>query len=150
VELDDPLVALVLIDLKKSSLISSNIDMSLWDKHENFESLFSEHWMYSYEAYVNGEVSTSEKYINKSNFFKALETYSVRFYDSSLQIEIEPFESLEDEFNIKVAKAINEIKAKLKVIQEKGVNSEKIETIKELVEDLSFDENLTLGNVGYF
>lgn len=150
VEMDDPLVSLVIKDMQRINLINSNINTTLWNRHETFESLFSEHWIYAYETYVNGEVSTQDRYINRSTFYKALETNSVRFYDSTRQIEVEAFESFEDEISTKIVKVINEIKNRLSQLEEQRGNIEVLEDIEELIEELNTaNENLE-GKNGYF
>lgn len=148
--MDDPLIALVINDMISQNLISSKIDRSIWKQHESFEGLFSEHWIYAYEAYVRNDVITDEKYLNKSDFYKALETNNIRFYDPNKQIEITEFEPFEDEINNKIIQTINDIKNKLAKIEKFDNEFELLQSITENVKELNKANDIIFGGKGYF
>ena len=82
-QVDDPVVALLALDLKISGL-GDAVDTSLWSSHMRGDQLFSENWLLAYEAYVKGWLPSADgsDYINSDPFFSLLSKYSVEFYDT--------------------------------------------------------------------
>ena len=131
--MDNPLVAIVIIDMINNNLVSPNLDFSEWREYENADSLMSEYWMYSYEAYVQGFKDTDERYVNQNQFFKALESECIRFYDTNLQVHVNSFEEFDDELQIKTIKSIQEVNRRLKAIEEARIEG-----------DTELEENLVI------
>jgi hypothetical protein len=68
-EMDDPFVALLMLDLREQRLATS-VAESKWASFMNAESLYSEHWMLAYEAARRGWISGIDvDYIEDDLFF---------------------------------------------------------------------------------
>jgi hypothetical protein len=82
-QMDDPVVALLALDLKSSGL-GDGVDGSLWSSHMRGDQLYSENWLLAYEAYVKGWLPSADgsDYINSDPFFSILSRWGVEFYDT--------------------------------------------------------------------
>jgi len=81
---DDPIVALLALDLRANGLADS-LDPTLWSKHMNAESLYTENWMLAYDAYRKGWLPSvnGSDYVAADQFFSILASNKVEFYDTS-------------------------------------------------------------------
>jgi hypothetical protein len=82
-QMDDPVVALLALDLKTSGF-GDAVDPSLWSSHMRRDQLFSENWLLAYEAYVKGWLPSVDgsDYVGSDPFFGVLSGYGVEFYDT--------------------------------------------------------------------
>jgi hypothetical protein len=80
---DDPIVALISLDLRDNGL-ADGLDTSLWFSHMHVEHLYSENWLLTYEAYVKGWLPSTDgsNYVNADPFFGLLSSNDVEFYDT--------------------------------------------------------------------
>jgi hypothetical protein len=80
-KLDDDIVALVALDMQEQGLLPS-LNASLWASRMTAESLYSEHWLMAYEAYVKGWLPSVDgtDYVADDPFFSILQDGGVRFY----------------------------------------------------------------------
>lgn len=80
---DDPLVALLAIDLKTQGLADS-VDTSLWSRYMSADHLYSENWMLAYEALIKGWLPSlgGSDYVATDPFFGILSKHGVEFYDT--------------------------------------------------------------------
>jgi hypothetical protein len=80
---DDPIVALLALDLRASGL-ADTLETSLWASHMQADHLYSENWLLAYEAYVHEWLPGVDKsnYIASDGFFGTLSKNEVAFYDT--------------------------------------------------------------------
>lgn len=146
VEIENPLVAIIVTDMIEYNLLNRNLNQPVWKNHETFDDLYGEYWLYAYEAYRRGWISTQEKYINGCTFYKALETFNVYFYDNNRQIEINDFEEFEDELLLKMHKKVQELQVKIAEIKP---SDPEVNTTKNIFEDLSEALDLIYSDTDY-
>jgi hypothetical protein len=82
-QVDDPIVALLALDLNANALTDS-LDVSLWSKHMQADQLYSENWLLAYEAHKKGWLPSIDgsDYIANDSFFGILSQLGVEFYDT--------------------------------------------------------------------
>jgi hypothetical protein len=82
-QLDDPIVALLSLDLQSSGLADA-LDSSLWAQHMRSEHLYSENWLLAYEAVRKGWLNSVDgtDYIAGDDFFGRIADLEVEFYDT--------------------------------------------------------------------
>jgi hypothetical protein len=80
---DDPLVALLALDLKDSGF-AEGLDTSLWASHMQAEHLYTENWILAYEAHIRGWLPSLDgpDYVAADGFFGILSKNGVMFYDT--------------------------------------------------------------------
>ncbi len=80
---DDPVVALLALDLKFAGL-ADRLDTSLWSTHMQADNLYSENWLLAYEAYVKGWLPSLDgsDYVAADGFFGILSKNGIEFYDT--------------------------------------------------------------------
>jgi Reverse transcriptase (RNA-dependent DNA polymerase) len=80
--LDDPVVAIVALDLRENGLIT-NIDTSKWNNNMTGEDLYSASWLLAYEARVRDWLPSKngDDYIAADPFFSEIHAFDVHFYD---------------------------------------------------------------------
>jgi hypothetical protein len=85
VMMDDDIVALVALDLLDSGLFPT-IPMARWRQLLRSESLYSEHWLFAYEAVEQGWLSARSDYVGNDPVFTILRNHNVRFYNSGVPL----------------------------------------------------------------
>lgn len=87
--IDDPIVAIVFLDINNKGLVPKKVDFSVWKKHMQSSELYSEFWILTYEAYVKGWLpsKSGKDYISKDPFFGFLKSNNVSFYEDSITHE---------------------------------------------------------------
>ena len=82
-QLDDPIVALLSLDLRSSGLAGA-LDSSLWAQHMQAQHLYSENWLLAYEALRKGWLNSVDgsDYIAADDFFGQIAALQVDFYDT--------------------------------------------------------------------
>ena len=95
IEIDDDIVALVALDLRSRGLAQFS-SPPLWQSRMDAASLYSEHWLLSYEALRKGWLPSTNgvNYVANDSFFGILNTHAVNFYDPS-GIAGQPFSAYE-------------------------------------------------------
>jgi hypothetical protein len=80
--LDDPVVAIVALDLRDRGLIST-LDTSKWDNSMTGDDLYSAGWLISYEARIKDWLPSKngDDYIGADPFFSDLRRLDIYFYD---------------------------------------------------------------------
>jgi hypothetical protein len=78
--MEDPIVALVALDLRASGL-ASGLDTAHWAPLIAPEHLYGEHWLLAYEAVQKGWAQPQNNYVAADPFFGALLTSGVTFYE---------------------------------------------------------------------
>jgi hypothetical protein len=82
-KMDNPIIVLLALDLRKRGLISSSVDDEGWKKYLVKEQLYDDHWLLAYEAVIKEWIKPSKDYLEEDPFFKALKDNKVSFYDSA-------------------------------------------------------------------
>jgi hypothetical protein len=79
----DDIVALVALDMQAEGLLPK-FDSPLWKSRMKADHLYSEHWLLSYEAYVQGWLPSvgGKNYVVADPFFSMLAKAGVRFYNA--------------------------------------------------------------------
>jgi hypothetical protein len=82
-QVDDPIVALLAVDLRAEGLADA-LNTSAWVKYMHADHLYSENWMLTYEAAVKGWLDplNGDDYIGNDSFFSILRNNGVQFYDT--------------------------------------------------------------------
>lgn len=80
---DDPVVALLALDLRSEGL-ADDLDLALWATHMEADQLYSENWLLAYEAFVKDWLPSTDgsDYVSADNFFAILRKSGVEFYDT--------------------------------------------------------------------
>ena len=80
---DDPIVALLSLDLRANGL-TMKLDPALWSQHMEASHLYSENWLIAYEALQKGWLPPKDgtDYVAADDFFGHLAAYDVEFYDT--------------------------------------------------------------------
>jgi hypothetical protein len=99
-QMDDDIVALVLLDLNSRGL-AANLNSQLWASRMNGSELYSDHWLLAYEALRKAWLPSSDgvNYIVNDPFFSILNQYNVSFYDQYTAATGEEFQ-YEDDANV--------------------------------------------------
>lgn len=85
---EDYISQIICLDLIKNKLtIGGRVSLSNVTTNLNADDLFSEKWLFTYEAVVQGWLTPSRNIIQGNKYFKLLFDHSVMFYDSTKQIE---------------------------------------------------------------
>ncbi len=82
IEMDDDIVALAALDLRSRNLLPFS-SCPLWQSRMGSASLYSEHWLLSYEASVQQWLPGNKglDHVAMDSFFSILQKNNVRFYD---------------------------------------------------------------------
>lgn len=80
---DNPIVSLIILDMRNIGLIRNNIDDETWSKYLVKEQLYDDHWLLTYEAIIKGWLSSSENFIDEDPFFGLLKDNNVSFYNGA-------------------------------------------------------------------
>lgn len=83
-KLDNPIVVLLILDLRDHELISQKIDESRWKRFMVKDQLYDDHWLLAYEVMLKGWIPISKDYLESDPFFKALKDDNVSFYDTTI------------------------------------------------------------------
>ncbi|MEI7884628.1 MAG: RNA-directed DNA polymerase [Clostridia bacterium] len=143
VKVDNPLVAVMVKHMQDEKLISKTLNKSVWTEHENNDDLYSEYWIYTYEALQRDWLKTSNKFQIQCTFFKALETYDVTFFEPNNQINLESFVDFDDD-KIKCLKDLIELTRTL--IKNGTASHEELEKVEHaLVESIG----VKFGDIEY-
>jgi len=80
-QIDDPLVALMILYLEEVGFIKIDVDHEIWQSHMRSEDLYTDKWIMIYEAYVRNWLKFIEEgdSIQKNQFFNLLKENGVRF-----------------------------------------------------------------------
>ncbi len=81
--MDNPVIVLLILDLRELGLISPSIDDKKWKRYLVKEQLYDDHWLLAYEAVIKEWIKPCHNYIEDDPFFKALGDSDVSFYDSA-------------------------------------------------------------------
>jgi Reverse transcriptase (RNA-dependent DNA polymerase) len=77
--MDDPLVALISLDLRDIGLLDG-VDTSQWERSMRAENLFAGQWLLAYEALKRGWLQSAEgNYLLSAQFFTVLDSLDVYF-----------------------------------------------------------------------
>ena len=82
-KLDNPVVVLLILDLRDKGLIADTINETFWKKFLVKEQLYDDHWLFAYEALIKGWLTVSNDYIEEDPFFKLLKDENISFYEST-------------------------------------------------------------------
>jgi hypothetical protein len=88
---DDDIVGLAALDLHNQNLLPyPQRGFALWESYMNPGELYSDHWLLTYEAYVQGWLVSANgtDYVAADPYFKILQEHAVRFFDNSEDIEV--------------------------------------------------------------
>ncbi|MFA5295452.1 MAG: RNA-directed DNA polymerase [Methanoregulaceae archaeon] len=83
-KIDNPIVVLLILDLRNKELISDEINDAVWKKFLVKEQLYDDHWLLAYEALKKEWLPVSDDYIEDDPFFKELKENDVSFYDPTI------------------------------------------------------------------
>jgi len=85
-ESEDPIVALISLDLMEDGLISTRINTRNWEQYMRSKELYDSHWLLAYEALVKDWLPSAEgiDYIKEDPFFSILQDNDVQFYDKTI------------------------------------------------------------------
>jgi len=87
---DDDIVALVALELRENGLLPTpDNQFALWSGYMTAEHLYSDHWLLAYEAFEQGWLPAlnNTDYTVVDPYFQILKKHSVRFYDTSAEVE---------------------------------------------------------------
>lgn len=98
--IEDSIVALITLDLYHSGMIR-NLNTNIWESLVTKESLYSTHWLLSYEAIRNGWINTEDgmQWLEEDKFFKLLVDNDIKFYNSEEQVIPVEVELSEEQVN---------------------------------------------------
>jgi len=82
-KLDNPIVVLLILDLREKDLISDKIKETNWKKFLVKEQLYDDHWLLAYEALKKEWLPASNDYIEDDPFFKMLKDNDISFYNTT-------------------------------------------------------------------
>lgn len=93
----DVISIIIALDLKAEGMIPDSIDMSEILLEINLDGLLNEWWLLSYESVKKGWIIPTDKdMLNKSAYFKKIDSEGIEFYDSSRQLKGLIFEKEDD------------------------------------------------------
>lgn len=83
---EDPIVALIALDLREDGLISQDIDTTKWEQYMHSSELYDTRWLLSYEAFIKNWLPSIDgsDYIASDPFFSILKNENVQFYDKTI------------------------------------------------------------------
>jgi hypothetical protein len=87
---DDDIVALVALELHDNGLLPTpDTSFQLWSDYMSAEHLYSDHWLLAYEALEHGWLPSRDglDYVAADAYFQLLKQHSVKFYDTSADVE---------------------------------------------------------------
>lgn len=85
---EDYVSRLICLDIHSRNLIkNNNISLNYYSSRLNTDDLFSEKWLYTYEAIVQNWLIPKRQIIQGHKYFELLKNQGVRFYDSNRQID---------------------------------------------------------------
>jgi hypothetical protein len=87
---DDDIVALVALELFANNLLPLPEDgFQLWSEYMTAQNLYSDHWLLAYEALEQGWLPSRDgsDYVAADPYFQLLKKHSVKFYDTSADVE---------------------------------------------------------------
>ena len=84
-EIENPFIALLVLDAQRQDFISSTYKFSLWESLMTPAELKTSNWLLAYEALVKGWLpsATGVDYVSSDDGFKYLQAQNVRFYDTN-------------------------------------------------------------------
>lgn len=85
---DNPIVALIALDLEQAGLINGKIEKDLWKQRLIAEGLYDRNWLLVYEASIKGWLSSNSTvdFIKDDPFFAKLRENNISFYDAERQL----------------------------------------------------------------
>jgi hypothetical protein len=89
-KVDDDIVALAALDLHSEGFLPAPIDgFEIWSSYMTAESLYSEHWLLVYEAYVQNWLPSlaGTDFVAADPYFSILQRGGVRFFDTTADVE---------------------------------------------------------------
>jgi hypothetical protein len=87
---DDDIVALVALELHANGLLPQpQHGFQLWSRCMSAQHLYSDHWLLAYEALEQRWLPSLDgtDYVAADPYFQLLKKYSVKFYDTSADVE---------------------------------------------------------------
>lgn len=85
--IDQPIVALLCLDLNSRGLLPKKSQFDLWATHSTGHDLYTEFWLLAYEASMKGWLPGKRTtHIARDPFFSILKNNSVSFYDETFAI----------------------------------------------------------------
>ena len=83
---EDPIVALISLDLRDEGLIPQDLDTTKWEFYMRSSELYETHWLLAYEAIIKNWLPSIDgtDYIAKDPFFSILQNENVQFYDKTI------------------------------------------------------------------
>jgi hypothetical protein len=87
---DDDIVALVALELHDNGLLPiPENGFRLWSDYMTAQHLYSDHWLLAYEALEQGWLPSRDgaDYVAADDYFQLLKKHSVKFYDTSADVE---------------------------------------------------------------
>lgn len=92
-EIDDPVVALLVLDARERGLCSKTLNFKRWMQYLDGASLYQEHWRLAYEAAVKGWPSyhAASSYVAQDTLFRDLQQQGVTFYDPKADVKVSDF-----------------------------------------------------------
>lgn len=93
IETEDPLVLLMILDLKNKEIIKSKLDESKFKKFILKENLYNEYWILAYEIHIKKWIhfEDSENYLKTEPFYTNLYEKQVSFYNDDYQMLLYEF-----------------------------------------------------------
>ncbi len=91
-KIDDPIVALVVLDIQSENLTRRRMDTSVWQQSMKSDELYSQAWLLAYEAETKGWLpiaNPNQGYVSSDPFFGILKNAAIEFYDFSRQVSIQ-------------------------------------------------------------
>jgi len=81
-EVEDSVVALAALDLRETSLVEGDFDLSKWEAVATGHELYGEHWLLAYEGNARGWLPPSDgnDYVGEDDFFGLLREKDVLFF----------------------------------------------------------------------
>jgi hypothetical protein len=83
---EDPIVALIALDLREDGKIKSDLDTQNWMQYMESSELYDTHWLLTYEAFIKKWLPSSDgsDYIANDPFFSKLQRENTQFYDKTI------------------------------------------------------------------
>ncbi len=92
----DPISNLVLLDLNNKGLVKGSVDFAPLNSLLTTESLYGEHWLFTYEAVKKGWLSPSvPTLLDDHDYFKILKDENIEFYELNKEIYTYPSKTQE-------------------------------------------------------
>ena len=99
--MNDPIVALLVLDARHRTFISKNATFPLFETYMTQHDLYGDFWLVSYEANVKGWLPSLEKqdHVDADPCFGILKANNVHFYDTSASVTPEQIAVTEAEIS---------------------------------------------------